>query len=90
MNFQQLRFVIAVADTGSFTRAADRCCVTQPALSNAISQFEEELGGKLFNRTTRSVTPTEFGKLIIPDMRNIMEAQSNLISNASIYNSRDD
>ena len=65
MNFQQLRFVISVVDTGSFTRAADLCCVTQPALSNAINQLEDELGAKLLDRTTRSVSVTDFGALLI-------------------------
>ncbi|MEH6630884.1 MAG: LysR family transcriptional regulator [Halopseudomonas aestusnigri] len=90
MNFQQLRFVIAVADTGSFTKAADLCCVTQPALSNAINQFEEELGSSLFERTTRSVTTTEFGDHVIEDMRKILTARGRLFSRAGEFLARDD
>lgn len=79
MNFQQLRFVVAVAETRSFTNAADLCCVTQPALSNAIAQLEEELGGKLFERTTRAVTLSTFGENIIDEIRDLSDAKSRLL-----------
>lgn len=90
MNFQQLRFVISVVDTGSFTRAADLCCVTQPALSNAINQLEDELGAKLLDRTTRSVSVTDFGALLIGQMRDIVEARVRLLTHAAGYLARDD
>lgn len=90
MNFQHLRFAISVAETGSFTRAADICCVTQPALSNAIGQLEEELGSRLFERTTRSVTTTEFGAVMIEKMRDVVAARQNLLSSASDFLTRDD
>ncbi len=90
MNFQHLRFAISVAETGSFTRAADMCCVTQPALSNAIGQLEDELGGRLFDRTTRSVATTEFGALMIEKMREIVTARQSLLSSASDFLTRDD
>ena len=83
MNFQQLRFAVAVADTGSFTKAADICCVTQPALSNAINLLEEELGGQLFVRTTRSVSLTEFGRKLLSEMRDIGNARERLYRQAS-------
>jgi DNA-binding transcriptional LysR family regulator len=90
MNFQQLRFVVAVAETKSFTSAADLCCVTQPARSNAIAQLEDEFGGKLFERTTRSVALTPLGVTIIDDMRGILNAKSRLLMSASDYVARDD
>lgn len=90
MNFQQLRFVVAVAEMRSFTNAADLCCVTQPALSNAIAQLEEELGGKLFERTTRSVTLTAFGASVIAEVRAIVEAKSRLLVSSAEYLARDD
>ena len=83
MNFQQLRFAVAVADAESFTKAAEVCCVTQPALSNAISQLEEELGAKLFQRTTRSVTLTKFGAKLIEEMRGIGDSKDRLYRTAS-------
>lgn len=90
MNFQQLRFVVAVADTRSFTSAADQCCVTQPALSNAIAQLEEELGAKLFERTTRTVKLSPFGEKIIEEMRSLINAKSQLLANASQIVAQDD
>lgn len=90
MNFQHLRFAISVAETGSFTRAADICCVTQPALSNAIGQLEEELGSRLFERTTRSVTTTEFGDVLIEKMRDVVAARQTLLNSASDFLTRDD
>nr|MBX2853924.1 LysR family transcriptional regulator [Paracoccaceae bacterium] len=87
MNFQQLRFVLAVQETGSFTKAADQCCVTQPALSNAIAQLEDELGAKLFTRTTRSVTLTDFGQSLVADIERIMSAKSRLLQRAADLNS---
>jgi DNA-binding transcriptional LysR family regulator len=90
MNFQQLRFVVAVADLRSFTTAADLCCVTQPALSNAIAQLEAEMGGKLFERTTRSVTLTEFGAQMIGQIREILAAKSRLLVHSADYLAKDD
>lgn len=62
MNLSQLRFAHAVAEHQSFSRAAEHCYVTQPTLSNGIAQLERELGEKLFERTTRSVKLTPFGR----------------------------
>lgn len=90
MNFQQLRFVVAIAETRSFTSAADLCCVTQPALSNAIAQLEEELGGKLFERTTRSVTLTAFGAGVIDQISGIVEAKSRLLVSSAEFLARDE
>ena len=66
MNLNQLRFARAIADTGSFSKAAEQCHVTQPTLSNGISQLEEELRGRLFERTTRSVHLTPLGEHLLP------------------------
>ncbi len=66
MNIAHLRFAVAVAEAGSFSKAAVACHVTQPTLSNGIASLEEELGGKLFDRTTRSVHLTPMGKHLIP------------------------
>jgi len=65
MNLSQLRFAQAVAEYQSFSRAAEHCHVTQPTLSNGIAQLEDELGGKLFERTTRSVKLTPFGRHVL-------------------------
>ncbi len=66
MNIKQLRFAYAIARTESFSLAAEECFVTQPTLSNAIAQLEDELKNKLFERTTRSVQLTPFGQYMMP------------------------
>lgn len=62
MELYQIRHFSAVADTGSFTKAATRAAVTQPALSASIAKLEEELGVKLFHRSPKSVTLTAAGQ----------------------------
>jgi len=58
ITLRHLRSFVAVADTGSFTRAAERLFLTQSSLSSTIHQLEEDIGIKLFDRTTRSVVLT--------------------------------
>ncbi len=50
MNFSQIRYFLAVAETLNFTNAAESCAVSQPALSKAIRNLEETLGAALFER----------------------------------------
>lgn len=85
MNLNQLRFAEAVASTGSFTAAASACCVTQPTLSNGVAQLEDELGGRLFSRTTRKVALTMFGVHVMPYLVEVLRAQSTLEQQASAY-----
>jgi LysR family hydrogen peroxide-inducible transcriptional activator len=73
MEFQQLRYLSAIVDTGSFTRAAERCHVAQPSLSQQISRLEDELGAKLFDRLGRSVRLTEAGRAFLPHARTALE-----------------
>ena len=85
MNLKQLQFALHVAETHSFSRAAELSFVTQPTLSNAISQLEEELGGRLFNRTTRKVDLTSFGEYILPHIRAVLQERQDLLSAAESY-----
>lgn len=85
MNLNQLRYVKAVADTGSFTQAAARCFVTQPTLSNGLAQLEQELGEKLFTRTTRTVSLTPFGEHILPFIEKVLHAQAELVQEYRHY-----
>lgn len=78
MNLSQLRFAAAVAAHGSFTAAASECCVTQPTLSNGIAQLEAELGERLFLRTTRKVSLTQFGAHVMPYVGEVLRAQRTL------------
>src|SRR5438477_10943418 len=66
MELHQLRYFCAVADSGSFSRAAEHCHVSQPSLSQQILKLESELGTRLFDRLGRSVRLTEVGKTFLP------------------------
>lgn len=73
MEFHQLRYVCAVADTRNFSRAAERCQIAQPSLSQQILKLEKDLGAKLFDRLGRSVRLTEAGRAFMPYARAILE-----------------
>jgi LysR family transcriptional regulator, hydrogen peroxide-inducible genes activator len=72
MEFHQLRYVCAIADTGSFSRAAERCQIAQPSLSQQVLKLEKDLGAKLFDRLGRSVRLTEAGRAFLPYARSIL------------------
>lgn len=61
MEMHQLRYAVAVARHGTFSRAAEHCHVSQPSLSQQIQKLEEELGERLFDRTKRAARPTPAG-----------------------------
>ncbi|PXX71348.1 DNA-binding transcriptional LysR family regulator [Nocardia tenerifensis] len=69
-----MRYVLAVAETNSFTRAAERCRVVQSALSHQIARLERELGAKLFERTSRRVRLTPAGTAFLPAARQCLDA----------------
>lgn len=73
MEFHQLRYVCAVAETSSFSRAAERCEIAQPSLSQQVLKLEEDLGARLFDRLGRSVRLTEAGRAFVPYARSILE-----------------
>lgn len=76
MDLQQLRYVVEVAATSSFTRAAERCFVTQSALSHQIAALERELGQRLFVRSSRHVRLTEAGEaFVIPARTALLAAE---------------
>ena len=72
MELRQLRYVIATADSGNFTRASERCGITQPSLSQQILELEKELGHKLFHRLGRRAVPTEAGAVFIERARKVL------------------
>ncbi|WP_024930139.1 hydrogen peroxide-inducible genes activator [Methylophilus sp. OH31] len=73
MTLIELKFVLAVAQERNFRRAAEKCFVTQPALSLGIKKLEEELGVSLFERNRNEVTPTEIGEQIIAQANIVLE-----------------
>jgi DNA-binding transcriptional LysR family regulator len=72
MNLQQLRYAVALADAQSFTKAAVSEYVVQSALSQQLRKLEDELGVSLFERTTRTVTPTPAGEALLPLIRQVL------------------
>lgn len=72
MEIHQLTYFVAVAETGSFTRAAKRCNITQPSLSQQIMKLEHELGEPLFDRLPRRVVLTEAGRMLLPRANSIL------------------
>ena len=73
MNLRDLQYIIAVAETQHFGKAAARCFVSQPTLSGQIKKLEKELGITIFERTNRSVKITPIGNSILEHARLIME-----------------
>jgi LysR family transcriptional regulator, hydrogen peroxide-inducible genes activator len=73
MEIHQLRYVCAIGETGSFTRAAERCQVAQPSLSQQVLKLEKDLGAKLFDRLGRSIRLTEAGRAFLPHARSILQ-----------------
>jgi LysR family transcriptional regulator, hydrogen peroxide-inducible genes activator len=67
----QVRYFLALAEVLNFTRASDRCNVTQPALSRAIKLLEEELGGLLFRREHESTHLTDLGHMVRPHLQSV-------------------
>ena len=71
MEMHQIRYFLALSETLNFTRAAERCNVTQPTLTAAIRRLEEELGGPLFHRERNRSHLTELGRLMRPHFERI-------------------
>ncbi|MFG2664036.1 LysR family transcriptional regulator [Streptomyces sp. NPDC048387] len=72
MQFQQLVYFVAVAETRHFTRAAEREHVAQPSLSQQIKALERELGAELFSRARGNITLTDAGEALLPLARRIL------------------
>ncbi|MER6072346.1 LysR family transcriptional regulator [Streptomyces sp. NPDC001817] len=83
MDLQQLRYVVAVADTLNFTRAAQRCEVVQSALSHRIAALERELGVRLFARSSRRVELTGAGAAFLVGARECLAAADRAVADAA-------
>jgi LysR family transcriptional regulator, hydrogen peroxide-inducible genes activator len=73
MTLNELRYIVAVANERSFGRAAQRCFVSQPALSVAIQKLEDELGARLFERSKSEITVTALGARIVEQAQKVLE-----------------
>src|SRR5688572_15072965 len=74
MELHQLRYFVAVAELGNFTRAAERCAVAQPSLSQQIIKLEQELGQPLFDRTSRRAALTDAGRALYEGATTVLAA----------------
>ncbi|GHE52783.1 LysR family transcriptional regulator [Streptomyces longispororuber] len=83
MDLQQLRYVVAVAETRNFTRAAERCLVVQSSLSHRIANLERELGVKLFARSSRRVELTSAGEAFLVGARECLTAADRAVADAA-------
>ncbi|MDI7065621.1 LysR family transcriptional regulator, partial [Klebsiella pneumoniae] len=72
VNSRRLGHLIALAEEGSFARAAERVHLSQPALSRSIQALEEEVGMKLFDRAARGVAMTAAGRLLVERARRVL------------------
>jgi DNA-binding transcriptional LysR family regulator len=75
---RQLEYVVAIAETGTFTAAAERCHVAQSALSHQISSLERHLRARLFERSSRSVRLTEAGQSLLPVARRVLREMAGI------------
>ena len=78
MTLQDLRYVVTLAETRNFARAAEACFVSQPTLSTQIKKLEDELGLALFERTNKRVMPTSAGSGLIAQARVVLEEAEKL------------
>jgi LysR family nitrogen assimilation transcriptional regulator len=74
MDAWQLRNFLMIVECGSITQAAERLGIAQPSLSQQLLRLEDEIGVRLFKRTTRGVAPTEAGRIFQEHARNILQA----------------
>ena len=78
MTIIQLEYLLAVANCGSFSLAAEHCFVTQPSLSMQVKALEEELGVVLLDRSKKPVIPTEAGDVVLERARETLRAYNNI------------
>src|SRR5689334_17005658 len=85
MDVHHIRYFLAVCETRNFTRAAEKCNVTQPALSRAIQQLEDEVGGLLFRRERNLTHITDLGNLLRPRFQQVLDELTGVKKEASMF-----
>jgi DNA-binding transcriptional LysR family regulator len=75
MELRQIRYFLAICEHGGFSRAAQTCGVTQPALTKAIKALEEEVGGAVFHREGRRLVLSELGQMVLPHLKRLAGEQ---------------
>jgi LysR family hydrogen peroxide-inducible transcriptional activator len=85
ISLRQLQYVVAVAETKNFRRAAERCHVSQPSLSSQIAALETALGGRLFERDQRGVLITKAGEAVLRRARAVLVEARDLVETSKHY-----
>lgn len=83
MEMHQVRYFLALAETLNFTQAAERCAISQPAMTRAMQQLEAELGGRLFHRERQRTHLSELGRMMKPYFEAILAEADRARSAAS-------
>ncbi len=80
MDTKQLEYIVAIAEEGNITKAAERMFISQPALSQQLISLEEEMNTQLFERKGRSLKPTKAGLIYLNGARSILNINKNLLN----------
>lgn len=78
LGFRDLQYLIAIAELGSFSRAAEACAITQPALSERIKRIESDLSVEIFERNKRGVRVTPVGQSVVLKARELLDGASQI------------
>jgi DNA-binding transcriptional LysR family regulator len=85
MELRQIRYFLEICEHGSFSRAADICGVTQPALTKAMKALEDEVGGTIFHREGRRLVLSELGQMVRPHLQRLAGEQDAALTVAKNY-----
>src|SRR3982751_2666566 len=85
MDLKRLGHLVALADDGNFSRAAERVHLSQPAFSRSIQAAEAELGVKLFDRGTTDVATTHAGKFVVERARRVLKESRRFERDVLLY-----
>lgn len=88
MTLQQINFVVAISETGSMSKAAERLYLSQPTLTSSVHDLEEELGFQIFNRSRKGVTLTADGAEFLPYARQLLGQYSILTERYGLSSNR--
>ena len=80
MEIEALKLIVLLSETLNFTQASDISFMSQSTFSRKISQIENELGIKMFSRTTHDVSITAEGELILPEIRKLISHYDSVVS----------
>src|SRR2546421_689636 len=80
MELQQVRYFLAVCEHAGFSRAAEACNVTQPALTTGVKRLEQDIGGILFHREGKRLVLSDLGQRVKPHLEQLLREQDAALS----------